>query len=219
MKWIATRSEGFVSDHQARDHQAEASLALDADGRFLALRVSSVANVGAYMAGGAGAVQTNQYVHLQGSIYAIPAIALHVVTVLSNTTPIGVTRGPGFAEAVNVIERLIDAAARQCGFDRAELRRRNMVPVTAMPMTNALGFSVDSGNFAETFDRALAAGGCRRLRGTAQRKRSARIAARPWACVSHQGNRRLAARERRYPVRIRWYGIADHRHADYRSGP
>jgi aerobic carbon-monoxide dehydrogenase large subunit len=156
VKWIATRSEGFVSDHQARDHQAEASLALDADGSFLALRVSSVANIGAYMAGGAGAVQTNQYVNLQGSVYTIPTIALHVVTVLSNTTPIGVTRGPGFAEAVNVIERLIDQAARQCGFDRAELRRRNMVPVTAMPMTNALGFSVDSGDFAATFDRALA---------------------------------------------------------------
>ena len=103
------------------------------------------------------AVQTNQYVHLQGGIYTIPAIALHVVTVLSNTTPIGVTRGPGFAEAVNVIERLIDAAARQCGFDRADLRRRNMVPAAAMPMTNALGFSVDSGNFAQTFDRALEA--------------------------------------------------------------
>ncbi len=156
VKWIATRSEGFVSDHQARDHLAEASLALDADGRFLGLRVSSNANIGAYMAGGAGAVQTNQYVHLQGSIYAIPAIALHIVTVLSNTTPIGVTRGPGFAEAVNIIERLIDVAAHQCGFDRAELRRRNMVPATAMPMTNALGFSVDSGNFAQTFDRALA---------------------------------------------------------------
>ena len=100
------------------------------------------------MAGGAGGVQTNQYVHLQGTIYAIPAIALHVVTVLTNTTPIGVTRAPGFAEAVNIIERLIDAAARQCGFDRADLRRRNMVPAEAMPMTNALGFSVDSGNFA-----------------------------------------------------------------------
>jgi carbon-monoxide dehydrogenase large subunit len=157
VKWIATRSEGFVSDHQARDHRADASLALDADGRFLALRVNSVANIGAYMAGGAGAVQTNQYVHLQGSIYAIPAIALHVVTALSNTTPIGVTRGPGFAEAVNIVERLIDAAARQCGFDRAELRRRNMVPATAMPMTNALGFSVDSGDFPRTFDRALEA--------------------------------------------------------------
>ncbi|HET7882680.1 MAG TPA: xanthine dehydrogenase family protein molybdopterin-binding subunit [Acetobacteraceae bacterium] len=157
VKWIATRSEGFVSDHQARDHHAEAALALDASGKFLALRVDSVANIGAYMAGGTGAVQTNQYVHLQGTIYAIPAIALHVVTVLSNTTPIGVTRGPGFAEAVNIIERLIDTAARQCGFDRADLRRRNMVPEAAMPMTNALGFSVDSGAFAATFDRALRA--------------------------------------------------------------
>jgi aerobic carbon-monoxide dehydrogenase large subunit len=152
VKWIATRSEGFVSDHQARDHQAEASLALDADGRFLALRANSVANIGAYMAGGAGGVQTNQYVHLQGSIYDIPAIALHVVTVLTNTTPIGVTRGPGFAEAVNIIERLIDAAASQCGFDRADLRRRNMATA---PMTNALGFTVDSGDFAVTLDRAL----------------------------------------------------------------
>ena len=152
VKWIATRSEGFLSDHQARDHLADASLALDADGRFLALRVSSVANVGAYMAGGAGGVQTNQYVHLQGGIYDIPSIALHVTTVLSNTVPIGVTRGPGFAEAVNIIERLIDAAARQCGFDRLDLRRRNMARA---PMTNALGFSVDSGDFVRTFDRAV----------------------------------------------------------------
>ena len=156
VKWIATRAEGFVSDHQARDLQAEASLALDADGRFLALRVASVANIGAYTAGSSVAVQTNQYVHLQGTIYTIPAIALHVAAVLTNTTPIGVTRAPGFAESVNIMERLIDAAARQCGFDRAELRRRNMVPAEAMPMTNALGFSVDSGHFEETFDRALA---------------------------------------------------------------
>ena len=159
VKWIATRSEGFVSDHQARDHHAEAALALDADGRFLALRVASVANVGAYMAGGSAAVQTNQYVHLQGTIYAIPAIELHIAAVLSNTTPIGVTRAPGFAESVNIIERLIDTAARQCGFDRADLRRRNMVPADAMPMTNVLGFSVDSGHFQETFDRALAKAG------------------------------------------------------------
>jgi aerobic carbon-monoxide dehydrogenase large subunit len=155
VKWIATRSEGFVSDHQARDHHAEATLALDAEGCFLALRVTSVANIGAYMAGGSGAVQTNQYIHLQGTIYAIPAIELHIAAVLSNSTPIGVTRAPGFAESVNIIERLIDTAARQCGFDRAELRRRNMVPAEAMPMTNALGFSVDSGHFLETFDRAV----------------------------------------------------------------
>ena len=154
VKWIATRSEGFVSDHQARDHHAEASLALDTDGKFLALRVASVANLGAYMAGGSGAVQSFQYFHLQGTVYDIPAIELQVAAVLTNTTPIGVTRAPGFAESNNIMERLIDAAARQCGFDRAALRRRNLF--TATPMTNALGFVVDSGRFRETFDRALA---------------------------------------------------------------
>ncbi len=157
VKWIATRSEVFLTDHQARDHVAEAALALDATGKFLALRVASVANLGAYMAGGAGAVQTNQYVHLPGTVYDISAIALHIKAVLSNTTPIGVTRGPGFAETVNIIERLIDSAARECGFDRAELRRRNFVPAAAMPLTNAFGFSVDSGDFPATFDHALAA--------------------------------------------------------------
>jgi carbon-monoxide dehydrogenase large subunit len=153
VKWIATRSEVFLSDHQARDHQARASLALDAGGKFLALRVASTANIGAYMVGSAGGVQTNQYAHLPGTVYAIPAIALHVTTVLTNTTPIGVTRGPGFAEMVNIMERLIDTAAHQCGFDRIALRRHNFA--SSMPMTNALGSSVDSGDFAGTFDGAL----------------------------------------------------------------
>jgi carbon-monoxide dehydrogenase large subunit len=154
VKWIASRTEVFVADHQARDHLANASLALDADGRFLGLRVDSIANIGAYMCGGAGSLQTFQYPHLQGGVYAIPAIGLRIRTVLTNTTPIGVTRGPGFAEAINVIERLIDAAARLCGFDRAALRRRNMART---PWVNALGYAVDSGAFAETFDKALAA--------------------------------------------------------------
>jgi aerobic carbon-monoxide dehydrogenase large subunit len=156
VKWIATRSEGFLSDHQARDHQAEAALALGADGSFLALRVASVANVGAYLVGGAGAVQTSLYVHLPGTVYAIPAIDLNVAAVLTNTTPIGVTRGPGFAEMVNIMERLIDAAAQQCGFDRVELRRKNMIAHDAMPITNVFGFTVDSGSFSETLDCALA---------------------------------------------------------------
>ena len=156
VKWIATRSEGFLSDHQARDHQAEAILALGTDGSFLALRVASVANVGAYLVGGAGAVQTALYVHLPGTVYAIPAIDLNIAAVLTNTTPTGVTRGPGFAEMVNIMERLIDAAAQQCGFDRAELRRKNMIPRDAMPSTNAFGFTMDSGSFSETLDRALA---------------------------------------------------------------
>ncbi|MDO8976090.1 xanthine dehydrogenase family protein molybdopterin-binding subunit [Reyranella sp.] len=155
VKWIASRSEVFLSDHAARDMRAEASLALDAQGKFLALRIASVANLGAYMAGAGGGVQTFQYIHLQGSVYRIPAIALHVVAVVTNTAPIGVTRGPGFAEAINIVERLIDAAAHRTGFDRADLRRWNMVPPEAMPMTNAFGFEVDSGHFAESLDHAL----------------------------------------------------------------
>lgn len=154
VKWIATRAETFLSDHQARDHLATATLALDAQGSFLALHVDSIANLGAYMAGGSGAVQTNQYPHLQGSVYGVPAISLQVKAVLTNTTPIGVTRGPGFGEAVNIMERLIDAAARQRGFDRFDLRRRNFVKTT--PMTNALNFVVDSGDFRAHFDAAVA---------------------------------------------------------------
>lgn len=173
VKWIATRAEVFLSDHQARDHTAEAELALDEDGRFLALRIASEANLGAYMAGGAGGVQTYQYVHLQGTVYAIPAIALHVRAVLTNTTPIGVTRSPGFSEAVAILERLIDTAARQCGFDPAELRRLNFVPSAAMPMTNALGFGVDSGTFRETFDKAL---GLADLAGFAARRAASEAA-------------------------------------------
>jgi carbon-monoxide dehydrogenase large subunit len=165
VKWIATRGETFLSDHQARDHLATATLALNTEGDFLALQVDSVANLGAYMAGGSGGVQTNQYPHLQGTVYKVPAIALQVKAVLTNTTPIGVTRGPGFGEAVNIMERLIDAAAAQCGFDRIDLRRRNFVTTT--PMTNAFNFTVDSGDFRSAFDAAVAKAD---LTGFAQRR-------------------------------------------------
>jgi carbon-monoxide dehydrogenase large subunit len=155
VKWIATRSEVFLADHPSRDMQAKAALALDAAGKFLALKVESVANVGAYLAGVGGGVPTYQYYHLQGTVYRLPSIALHIRVVLSNTTPIGVMRGPGFAETVNILERLIDEAARQMGLDRAELRRLNMVPARDMPMTNSFGFQVDSGAFPETLAKAL----------------------------------------------------------------
>ena len=155
VKWIASRSEGFQSDHQARDHQCEAALALDKEGRFLALRIASVANLGAYLAGSSAGVHTFQYPHLPGTVYAIPAVDLRVRAVITNTVPIGVTRGPGFAEMVNIMERLVDRAAALCGFDRAEIRRRNLVPTARMPMTNAVGSKVDSGAFKETFEQAL----------------------------------------------------------------
>jgi len=157
VKWIAGRGEVFVADHQGRDHQADAQLALDAEGHFLALRIRSVANLGAYLSGSAGGVQTFQYAFLPGTVYRIPAIELIVAALFTNTAPIGVLRGPGYGEAVNIIERLVDAAARQCGFDRAELRRMNMPPAEAMPVTNAFGNKIDSGAFPETLDSALAA--------------------------------------------------------------
>jgi carbon-monoxide dehydrogenase large subunit len=157
VKWMAGRGEVFVADHQGRDHQAEAQLALDAEGHFLALRIRSVANLGAYLEGSAGGVQTFQYAFLPGTVYRILAIELIVAAVFTNTAPIGVLRGPGYGEAVNIMERLVDAAARQCGFDRAELRRLNMPPAAAMPVTNAFGNKIDSGAFPETLDRALAA--------------------------------------------------------------
>ena len=156
VKWIATRGEVFLADHQGRDQQAEAALALDGEGRFLALRVASIANLGAYLSGSAGGVQTFQYAFLPGTVYRIPAIELRIAAVFTNTVPIGVLRGPGYGEANNIIERLIDEAAAQTGFDRTELRRRNLVPSAAMPMINAVGNRVDSGAFPETFERALA---------------------------------------------------------------
>jgi aerobic carbon-monoxide dehydrogenase large subunit len=157
VKWIATRSEVFLADHAGRDQRADASLALDTHGKFLALRVESEANLGAYLAGSSASVQTFQYAFLPGTVYAIPAVDLHVVGAFTNTAPIGVLRGPGYAEANNIIERLIDEAARQWGFDRFELRRKNLVPTQAMPMVNAVGNRVDSGAFPETFERALTA--------------------------------------------------------------
>ena len=195
VKWIASRSEVFLTDHAARDTAAEAALALDAAGRFLALKVTSVANLGAYMIGAGGAVQTYQYIHLQGTVYRIPAIALHIVAVLSNTAPIGVTRGPGFAETVNILERLIDAAAVKAGFDRAELRRLNMVPADAMPMTNVFGFQVDSGTFAETLGVALARADLAGFAGAPQAKRGGAAGCVAW--VLPITSRARAARRRR----------------------
>ena len=153
-----------------------------------------------------GGVPTYQYVHLQGTVYRLPSIALHVRVVLSNTTPIGVMRGPGFAETVNILERLIDAAALQIGFDRAELRRRNMVPAHEMPMTNAFGFQVDSGAFAETMDKALERADLAGFAARRAAERGARPQARAGLRLSHQGHRRRARGECRHPLRARRHG-------------
>ena len=113
VKWINARSDGFVSDHQARDNDARAALALDADGNFLALKVEGWGNLGAYLTGSMARIFTEQFVKLPGGAYRIPAVSVDIGAVYTNTVPTGVTRGPGFAEFANIMERLIDRAATE----------------------------------------------------------------------------------------------------------
>ena len=155
VKWINARSDSFVSDHQARDNDAHAELALDADGNFTALRVHSYGNLGAYLTGSMARIFTEQFVKLPGGPYRIPAIHVDVGAVYTNTVPTGVTRGPGFGEFANIMERLVDAAARETGRDPAEVRKQNLVCAAAMPFTNAVGAVMDSGHFADNIETAM----------------------------------------------------------------
>ena len=155
VKWAAERLEDFLSANHGRDLRSQAELALDAEGRVLALRVSSVANVGAYVTGAGVAIALMIGPWVVTSIYDIPLIDLHQRAVLTNTAAIGAYRGAGRPESIYIIERLFDAAAREMKLDPAELRRRNMVRPEQMPYTNAMGQVYDSGQFARILDQGL----------------------------------------------------------------
>ncbi|HZU88685.1 MAG TPA: xanthine dehydrogenase family protein molybdopterin-binding subunit, partial [Stellaceae bacterium] len=155
VKWICERSEGLLTDDHDRDHVSEAELALDRDGRFLALRARNVSNIGAYLAPG-GIISPTMHVGGLAGTYTTPAIAVAVSAVFTNTTSIGPYRGSGRPEASYIVERLIDTAARELDIDRAELRRRNTVPASAMPFKTGLVYTLDCGAFRENLDRALA---------------------------------------------------------------
>src|SRR6185436_9943179 len=127
VRWQAERSEEFLSAYHGRDVASRAELALDAEGRVLALRVQSLANVGAYATPAGVAIQLLIGPWVSTSIYDLQTIDLHYTAVLTNTAPTGPYRGAGRPEAIYMIERVLDAAARQTGIDRVELRRRNMV--------------------------------------------------------------------------------------------
>ena len=155
LKWVSSRSEAFVSDYQGRDHVTHAELALDADGRILALRVSTLAALGAYVSTVGAAVPTTVYTAVLSGPYRIPAIFAEVRAVFTNTVPTDAYRGAGRPEACFVLERLVEQAARETGIDRLALRRRNFIPASAMPYASAVGPTYDSGDFARLFDRAL----------------------------------------------------------------
>jgi carbon-monoxide dehydrogenase large subunit len=155
VKWRAERIEEFLSATHGRDATSRAEMALDADGRVLALRIRSIANVGAY------ATTVNVVIPLlvgpwvTTSIYDIGVIDLHLSAVMTNTATIGAYRGAGRPEAIYIIERLMDAAARQLALDPAELRRRNMVRPAQMPYRNPMAQTYDSGDFERILEQGL----------------------------------------------------------------
>jgi carbon-monoxide dehydrogenase large subunit len=154
VKWIEDRNEDFLAAAQGRDNRSRARLALDAEGRFLALDVETIAGLGAYMSGGGPGSSTNAPAAAMGGGYVIPAIFMDVRAAFTNTAPIDAYRGAGKPEANYLLERLIDEAARRFGFDPIALRRRNLV--TAFPYRKALGTQIDCGRFAANIDLALA---------------------------------------------------------------
>jgi carbon-monoxide dehydrogenase large subunit len=155
VKWIGERAEDFLSTAQGRGNLTHARLALDADGKFLALDVSTIAELGGYMSSGGPGSSTNAPANAIGSGYVIPAISMDVRGVFTDTVPIDAYRGAGKPEVNYMIERLIDAAARRCGFDRIELRRRNLV--ADFPYHKALGTVIDNGRFRDNLEAAIIA--------------------------------------------------------------
>jgi carbon-monoxide dehydrogenase large subunit len=154
VKWQSDRSEGFLSDNQGRDHITRAELALDEAGRFLGLRVSTIANLGAYLTQMGSFIPTRSTDLLSG-LYTTPAIAINVKGVCTNTVPVCAYRGAGRPEAAYVIERLVDAAAREMGMTPDAIRRINLIPPSALPYVSPTKLAIDSGEFEQVMDLAM----------------------------------------------------------------
>ena len=162
--------EGFVPAEHARDNVSTAELALDKDGKFLALRVAITLNIGAYLTPRSAGPGTNNVGGVAG-VYTTPAIHVQTTGVFTNMTPTGPYRGAGRPEATYAIERVIDLAARELEIDPIELRRRNLIPSSAMPFKTGLVFTYDCGDFGRILDMALAKAD---YKGVAQRRAAAR---------------------------------------------
>ena len=154
VRWTADRSEGFVSDVQGRDNYSIAELALDEGGHFLALRVTTWANMGAYLSNYAPYIPQGAVSVLSG-VYRIPAIYANIRGVVSNTVPVDAYRGAGRPEGIYLVERIVDVAARELGFAPDELRRRNFIKPADMPYQTPVASRYDSGDFAAVMARAM----------------------------------------------------------------
>ena len=155
VKWTDERSGSFVSDQHGRDHEMTAELALDRDGRFLAVRVTGYGNVGAYLGTVAPQPPSMNVVRNVCSVYRTPLLEVSTKVMFTNTSPVSAYRGAGRPEANYYMERLIDNAAAEMGIDRMELRRRNHVRPEEIPYKAASGMTYDSGDFGTVFEKAL----------------------------------------------------------------
>ncbi len=156
VKWTDERSESFLSDSHGRDHEVDAALALDAEGRFLAIRVEGYGNLGAYLSNATTIPPTVNTMKNMVGVYATPLIEASARCVFTNTTPVGPYRGAGRPEGNYYMERLVDAAAAEMGIDRVELRRRNHIRPEQMPYSAPSGMAYDSGDFPAILEEALA---------------------------------------------------------------
>ena len=155
VKWTAERTESFMSDAHGRDHVSTAEMAIDVQGTFLGLRVSTQANMGAYLSTFAPCVPTYLYATLLAGTYKTPVIYCEVKAVFTNTVPVDAYRGAGRPEATFLLERLVDAVAHDTGIDRVELRRRNFIPADAFPYQTPVALQYDSGDYQTTLAVAL----------------------------------------------------------------
>ena len=153
IKWTAERSESFLTDAHGRDHATTAELAMDAQGNFLALRVSTIANMGAYLSTFASSVPTILYATLLAGQYKTPAIYAEVKAVFTNTTPVDAYRGAGRPEATYVVERIVETAARDMKMDPAQIRRQNFI--TTFPYATPVGLTYDTGNYEAHLAKAI----------------------------------------------------------------
>jgi aerobic carbon-monoxide dehydrogenase large subunit len=156
VKWVSDRSEAFLCDTQGRDNITLGELAIDQDGKLLALRTRNLANMGAYLNTFAPYIPTFAGTSVLASVYGFKAVYAQVLGVFTNTVPVDAYRGAGRPESNYLVERLIDAAARELGIDRIEFRRRNMVPPSEMPHATPVGKNYDSGNFCHVLETAAA---------------------------------------------------------------
>jgi len=154
IKWTAERSESFLTDAHGRDHSSTAELAMDAQGNFLALRVKTIANMGAYLSTFASSVPTILYATLLAGQYKTPAIYAEVKAVFTNTTPVDAYRGAGRPEATYLVERIVETAAREMKMDPAALRRQNFI--TQFPYATPVGLTYDTGDFNAHLDKGMA---------------------------------------------------------------